>query len=321
MILRAFAGWAAAHRLRYAGIIAALLVLQGVVVYGRLTSTTEVTTEKALSEFRERQAAATTAPGPQQEGGPSAITTAPPSVPSAPPAATKGPSARQPTCEWVCATNFTAPAQGVYEWFQCGREAGQCTAQESEPQGSESFGGLSRPLPRKGQRSIIVTASNKWTSYHQYAEEHREEFDLFVDQTGVFGDHYKVNITIGGLPGGTDIRQAPPARFMQFPSSVGIAWNGHWEDRNDEADADYAGKIIDRQEISMGGRRVRTWVVEIKMKLLGPKSNGDVLVRLWVSPEMRQTIQEFYDQDITNEQGINYKGKWMITLANPQPRS
>lgn len=322
-LLARLSRWAAAHRWRYAALILAVVVLQGVVVYGVLTSTTEITTKQAVEEFRRRQQEVSAAEPVESSASPAPASVEGPAGPTTSASKARGEAqpAAQPGCEWVCATNFSAPPAGVYDWFQCGKETGQCTGADTEAAGSESFGGLGRPLPRTGRRSIIVVSANRWTSYHQYADEHKEEFDLYVDPTGVFGERYKVDIKIGPGSGGSDIRQDPAARFMQFPSALGLSWAGHWEDRNDNSDADYTGGIVDKQEVTVEGRKIRTWVVEMRMKLLGPRSTGDVFVRIWVSPESRQTIQEFYDQTVTDERGFQYRGRWMITLANLQPKS
>ncbi len=293
-------------------------------VYGTLTTSEEVLQSSALDDFRRRQAAAGNLPdstSPAEISSPqptAAALTLPKALP--PSLSSGGVVSPTPSCEWVCQGPLRAPEQGVYEWYQCGRDSGQCSGAETEPTATEELGGLGREFPRKGQRSVIVTAPNKWTSYHQYSGEHKEEFDLFVDSSGVMGDRYDVDITIGPGSGGIHIKQIPPARYMQFPAAVGAAWSGHWEDGNREADADYTARIIDKQEIVISGRKVRTWVVELKMKLLGPKSTGDVLVRLWVSPEQRQTVQEFYDQNVTDDRGFTYKAKWMVTLSTLDPK-
>lgn len=314
--------WASNHRRIYSALIVALLVAQLAAVYSRLSSSEEVPPSRALDEFRRRQEAAKNLPDPTSlVEVSSAPTVAASGLPGANSLSSAG-GGGSPTssCEWVCQGPLTAPKEGVYEWYQCGRDLGQCSGAETEPAGSEELGGVGREFPRKGQRSVIVTAANKWTSAHQYSGEHKEEFDLFVESSGVMGDRYDVDITIGPGSGGIHIKQVPPARYMQFPAAVGADWSGRWEDANREADADYAARIIDRQEIVISGRKVRTWVVELKMKLSGPKSTGDVLVRLWVSPEQRQTVQEFYDQSVTDDRGFTYKAKWMITLSVLDPK-
>lgn len=324
--------WVAAHRGLYGALIVALLAVQVTAAYSVLTSSSEVTSNSAIDEFRRRQAEAQSPPDStpsQDQSFPDASACSERDsdlrpcrateshLPVSAPAGAAGATA---SCEWVCQGAIKAPEQGVYEWYQCGRDSGQCSGAATEPAGTEELGGIGREFPRKGQRSVIVTASNKWTSYHQYSDEHKEEFDLFIDSSGVLGERYKVDITIGGAPGGIHIKQTPAARYMQFPAAVGAAWSGHWQDDNREADADYTGRIIDKQELVISGRKVRTWVVEIKMKLLGPKSRGDVLVRLWVSPEQRQSMQEFYDQTVTDDHGFTYKAKWMITLSTLDPK-
>lgn len=211
-LLGRLTSWAAAHRWRYAALILAVVVLQGVVVYGVLTSTTEITTKQALEEFRRRQQEVSAAEPVESSASPAPASVEGPAGPTTSASKARGEAqpAAQPGCEWVCATNFSAPPAGVYDWFQCGKETGQCTGADTEAAGSESFGGLGRPLPRTGRRSIIVVSANRWTSYHQYADEHKEEFDLYVDPTGVFGERYKVDIKIARARGAATFAKTQP---------------------------------------------------------------------------------------------------------------
>ena len=176
-----------------------------------------------------------------------------------------------------------------------------------------------------GQRIISPGKGGRFNNLHLYAKDsdgrslHQEEFELGVDERGVFNYRYKVDITIGGHTETTDIIQNPFLQFVSMPLSVGKTWSGQWKDDNGFADATYRCTVIDKQEFVIAGKRVRTWVVEAKMRLLGPKNKGEVKVVLWVAPEYRQTVQEHYDQKITNAQGIAYEGFWMVTLKNLQP--
>ncbi|MGH9198354.1 MAG: hypothetical protein ACRD1T_21805, partial [Acidimicrobiia bacterium] len=311
------------HRLRYGAAILILLVIEGYAMFTQLASTTAISTERAVEEFRSLQAEVAAA---QPEQPPTAEGEAPGQavVSPVPHQPNQGKNAQAPStvqCEWACVTTDAPPENGVYEYFQCGRTSGQCTGEESEPQGMESFGGsLSRPLPRKGQRILSGTGRNTWNNIHIYAEEHREEFDLSFENNAVLNHRYKVEIKIGPVTGGSEMKMQPPLRFSQFPMTVGMAWNGSFTDLNRNADADYACQVVGKEEMKILTARVKTWVVDCKLTMKGPKTKGYVNLRFWVSPDQRNTIQELYDQSLETEQGP-YTGKWMVTLANVKPKT
>lgn len=317
--------WVRTHRKLYALLIAILFVLDLTAIYFRFNSTTVFTGNSAVQEFRKKQAAADAAQ--TQAPPPSQAQAAAPSSPTAAPAAktSKGGAQNEPAaqCDWVCPTSFTPPENGVYRYFQCGRTSGQCTGDAaSEPAGSEKFGSENAPpreFPRQGQRIITTTGPQSWTNEHVYAEEHREQFDLSVDPSGVYNSRYKVDIKFGLVAGGSDIRQQPPFKLTQWPMKLGLTWSGSWTDPNRQGDADYNCKAIAKEELAIGGQKVKTWVAECRIHLKGPQINGDVLIRFWLSPELRNTAQELYDQTLSTPQGY-YKGTWMATLSNLKPQ-
>lgn len=316
--------WATAYRRRLVVLALVLLMVQMTAAYSVLTTTKEASFDAALEEFRERQAAVAASPAPQQtQASQEKPSNAGPARPAGP-AARTGTSgaanpAQQPGCEWTCLSEIRPPEEGVYTWYTCGRETGQCTGSDSEPRGREDFGGLPRDLPRRGQRYVALTGSNTWNNVHIYAEEHREEFDLAVTRDGVFNSRYKVDIKIGPVGGGSDMRQSPPIQLIKFPLTDGLSWKGSWEDLNDGTNGSYSCRVAGREVLTIGGVKVRTWVIEAALKLQGPENEGEVNLRFWVSPENRQTVQEFYDQSIQTPQGP-YNGRWMVTLADLEPR-
>lgn len=318
--------WARLHRLRFGAAILALLAVQSAAAYSRLTSTTAVESGDALAEFRARQASfpppdAAPSPGVPFESGASP---APPPAPGAAPGPAAGKaSAASPApqaCDWACPSAFTPPERGVYSWFQCGKSSGQCSGAAGEPEATESVGGIPRTFPSEGTRTIIVTGASTWNNVHDYAEQHREEFDLTVDPSGVYNHRYKVDLTIAGRKESTDIRQVPPLRFAQWPMALGLAWTGEWKDPNGNSDARYECRVAAKETLTIGGEAVRTWVVEANLHLLGPKTRGEVFLRLWLAPDYRMTVQEYYDQDIRNENDIPYRGRWTVTLKDLRPR-
>jgi hypothetical protein len=317
--------WATAYRRRLLVLAVVLLLVQMTAAYSTLTTTQEASFDAALEEFRERRASVAASPTPQQtEASQSKPSNAGPGRATGPAqsggAASSNPAAaQQPACEWACTTEIRPPEEGVYTWYTCGKEEGQCTGNDSEPRGSEEFGGLPRDLPRRGQRYVAITGTNTWNNVHIYAEEHREEFDLAVTAEGVFNSRYEVDIKVGPVGGGSDMRQQPPIQFVKFPLTDGLSWKGSWKDANEGTDGSYSCRVVGREVLTIGGVKVRTWVIEASLKLQGPDNVGDVNVRFWVSPENRQTVQEFYDQRIQTPQGP-YRGKWMVTLANLEPR-
>lgn len=299
-----------------------ILVAQGAALYERLTSTEAVDRADVLAEYRARQnkvdPSATTGV-PSGESQPQ--TTASQLPASSAGGAPQRPAGQAPSaaadCDWVCPTALQAPEAGVYSYFQCSRTAGQCTG-SNEPEGWEEISGVRRSFKREGSRYVTVSSKTQWNNVHFYADEHKEEFDLSIDETGVYVSRYKVDITFGPVPGGIDIRQEPPFRITAFPLAVGQKWNGSWKDANGEADADYTSEVVGKEEITVAGKTYRTWVLQHHLTFKGPKNFGTADLRFWLSPELRQPVQEFYDQKLDTPQGP-YRGYWMVTLANPKP--
>lgn len=213
----------------------------------------------------------------------------------------------------------TLPRQGVFEWLQCGRTSGQCTGDDSEPQGSENIGGITRSFPRTGFRRIRISAADSWVVEHLYAEEHRETFHLSGDETGSYGHRYKVDITVLGYTRTIDIRESPPAQAVRFPLVEGDSWSGHWKDSNGNADGNYTCTVLGRDTIVVGGRRIKTWVVRMNARLLGPQITGNFEMTLWVAPRLGTTVQEAYDQSLKVDGRFSYSGRWMTTLKDLRP--
>lgn len=322
--------WVQANKAKFGGAILALIIIQGVAAYSALTTSTEVTRTDALAEFHRRQSQSTASPAPgssQPGSGPPGAQSSPgsgsvPAGGAGGPGGTKAgsPQPGNPQCDWNCPTSYTVPDPGVYEYFQCGRETGQCDGSASEPKGHEVLGVVGRDLPDRGQRIVATQDNTHWNNIHVYSEEHREEFDLAVSPSELVNSRYKVDLTVGGHTEVNDIRQNPPYRLVRFPVSLGDSWTGHWVDANGGGDADYTTTVVGKEELTIGGVKVRTWKIESRITLLGPKTRGSVHFIAWVAPDRRTDMQEYYDQDLTNEQNIPYKATWMVTLVKLEPQ-
>jgi hypothetical protein len=311
--------WVRTHRKTFALFIAVVLALDMAALYNRFNSTTIVSSESAVEEFRQKQAQAEAAQAaaPQAQATPAQPQQAGPAQPNVKAGAAAPQS--QVQCDWVCPSSFAPPDNGVYRYFQCGRTEGQCTGDSSEPVGVESIGGLPpREFPRTGQRIVTTTGPQTFTNEHVYAQEHREQFDLNVDPSGVYNSRYKVDINFGPAGGGSDIRMQPPFKLTQWPLSLGLSWSGNWTDTNRKGDGAYTCKAVSKDELNIGGTKVRTWAVDCQVQLKGPENTGQVLIKFWVAPELRTTVQELYDQKLTTPQGP-YEGRWMVTLTNVKP--
>lgn len=306
-------------------VLTVMLVAQGAALYERLTTTRAVDKADVLAEYRARQAKldpSATAEAPAGEAPPPEGIASQPSPGLSGRAQVAQPRTQAPTtpaadCDWVCPTALEAPEPGVYSYFQCSRTAGQCTG-SNEPEGWEEIGGVRRSFKREGSRYVTVSSKTQWNNVHFYADEHKEEFDLSIDATGVYDSRYKVDISFGGIPGGIDIRQEPPFRITAFPLAEGKKWSGSWKDANGEADADYTSEVVGKEEMTIGGKTYRTWVIKHHLQFKGPKNFGTTDLKFWLSPELRQTVQELYDQKLDGPQGP-YRAFWMVTLIDPKP--
>ena len=148
--------------------------------------------------------------------------------------------------------------------------------------------------------------------------EHTETYDVVGDATGIYMAHMGTNVSVLGIPSSTGIAQSPRFPLYLFPLAVGKAWSGHWDDSNHNAAADYTCTVLDRTTLPIGGRQVQTWLVEARLHLLGPKTQGDVDVRTWFAPRYSQTVQEVWNDSLVSG-GVSYRAQWMSTLANLQP--
>lgn len=311
--------WVRTHRGRYALLILTLLATSAVAAFAQMSRTTQVSTSDAIAEYERRKDTFTPPVPPAEDQVVTGEATSAAASSSQPEVTSSEPS--EIACDWICTTDFSPPEPGVYEYFQCGRTSGQCTGQDGEPRGQEKFGGgLAREFPRTGQRAITRTSEKTWNNIHYYADEHREEFDLSITTSGVFNHRYKIEIKVGPVPGGSELRQEPPLRFAVWPMHLGQTWNGSWIDSNRNADADYDCAVEAKEEVRIRSRALRTWVVACGLHLKGPKQQGEVGIRLWLSPELRNTVQEIYDQDLSTPQG-HYEGQWMVTLADDRPKT
>lgn len=225
-------------------------------------------------------------------------------------------------CEWACFTSTTAPESGVYRYFQCGRVSGQCDGTPDEPQGEEggAFAGveLNRKFPRVGFRSLTREGTQGWRRTHLAHEENEQTFELTIDPSQVLVHRYMHSVTALGRTYAVDIRMRPPLVLVQIPPRDGQSWRGQWFDTNRDGDGSYSVKVIGREEINIEGKRVRTWVGVLDIRLIGPSTIGKFSVKGWFSPESRDTVQEQYDIDITKD-GNAYHGRWMVTLSSMNP--
>lgn len=305
-------------------VLTVMLIAQGAALYERLTSTTAVDTADVLAEYRARQGEVDPSATAEASGVEAPTSQTAVSQPSAVSAGAQGaqpqgqaPAAQAANCDWVCPTALEAPEPGVYSYFQCSRTAGQCTG-SNEPEGWEEIGGVRRSFKREGARYVTVSSKTHWNNVHFYADEHKEEFDLSIDSSGVYDSRYKVDISFGGIPGGIDIRQDPPFRITAFPLTEGQKWTGSWRDANGEADADYTSEVVGKEELTIAGKTYRTWVIRHHLQFKGPENFGTADLKFWLSPELRQPVQELYDQKLDTPQGP-YRAFWMVTLASPKP--
>ncbi|MGH2767787.1 MAG: hypothetical protein ACRDIF_02400, partial [Actinomycetota bacterium] len=213
------------------------------------------------------------------------------------------------------------PDPGVYEWLQCGRSAGQCTGEASEPEASEAITGISRPLPRRGLRTIVVSGPSSWTLGHAYAAEHYEEAEVSRDASAFYFLRLRVDLSLLIQKMSVAIIHNPPLKGFQIPAAQGSSWGGRFDDAGGAAVADYSSTVVGKEEIEVGGQKIRTWLVETNVRLLGPMANGDIQARLWFAPELGATVQEYKKQSLADAQGLTYSSEWMITLASLNPRT
>lgn len=286
-----------------------LLVGTGALGYRWFTASTEVGADRALERFRSGQAAAgevspvtpppteaPVTPTPGSHGSESRATvTAPtpaplPEEPGPPPTGPQG-------------IVLLPPEVGVYEWHT---------------EGWEQVGPSRRDLPERSRRIVTVEGERTWMNDHIYSEQHEEWFPLTVSEQGVASSSYRARVSFGPITQDHTLDFEPPMRFSVFPFEVGQQWQGSWQDPDDDTRATYTGRTFEHTTLDIGGERVEAWGVEVVMEMEGDIS-GTVLTRIWVAPEYRMTVKEFYDQEVTSGPGT-YEGEWTITLLSLDPQ-
>lgn len=316
--IRRAARWASANKLRFAGFLLVLALVQGYAVRSALTSSTAVTRTDAIEEFHQAKAQA----AEQQQAGelaanPGAVVTNPAIPTSNAPGTSKAKTANPApmACDWTCPTTYSSPPEGAFLYYHCGRSTGQCTG-ANEPQANESVAGVERPIPRQGYRIVTRSSGSGWTNRHKYSDEHTEQFEMTIDQQGIFNHRYLVEMEFGGIPDQFDIRQVPGMQLARFPITLDDTWKGSWKDPNKTADGSYTARIVGKEELNIGGKTVRTWKITATTELFGPRTFGRADLTLWYFAEKNLIVQEYYDQDVHDNTNVGFKGKWMATLAS-----
>lgn len=293
--------------------ITTLLVGLGGVGYRWFTASTEVSSDEAVQRFREGRPspegsptpgltptpadlAAAATPTPGTGGGRSEVTV---SAPTPTPVPTPAPPPTGPG-----GFVLLPPEEGVYEW---------------ETDGWEQAGpSPRRDLPERSRRIITREGERTWMNDHIYSDQHEEWFPLTVSEQGVSAASYRIRVAFGPFTQDQQLDFSPPMRFSVFPLEVGQQWQGSWEDAEDNTRGTYVGQTFERTHLDIGGEQVEVWGIEVDMEMEGDTS-GRVLTRIWVSPEHRMTVKEYYEQEVESGPGT-YEGEWTITLLSTTPQ-
>lgn len=293
--------------------ITTLLVGLGGVGYRWFTASTEVSSDEAVRRFREGRPSPDGSPTPGPTPTPAGLAAAATPTSEAGGRSEATVSAPTPTPVPTPAPPPTGPGgfvllppeEGVYEWETDGWE-------EVSP------GPPRRDLPERSRRIITEEGERTWMNDHIYSEQHEEWFPLTISDQGVTAASYRLRVSFGPVTQDQKLDFSPPMRFSVFPFEVGQQWQGSWEDAPDNTRGTYVGRTFEHTHLDIGGEQVEVWGVEIDMEMEGDIS-GTVLTRIWVSPEYRMTVKEFYDQEVESGPGT-YEGEWTITLLSTTPQ-
>jgi hypothetical protein len=312
-----------------AAIAGGLVVLLGVgigTVVRSMNSSTGVSSDTALAEFRAGKASANSADSQpaddhesrakkkrstagQDRAGSGAAATVQDQGGSAPVEAagtttTQNDSDANQTSGGDNATQQNSigpPLEGVYSW---------------EIEGYEDAPGVHRQLPRRSSRVITHEGDNNWTEHHIFSEQRELWFGLGISQDGVFTRQVRNRVEMGPVEVDKTIVYDPPMFVSQFPMTVNETWDGTWKGKTS---GEYQAKCFEHGWLTIGGERVEVWATEVKMQMRGDVE-GSATVRSWVSPENRMVVKQYMDTRVTTGPG-EYHSEWTGQVLSLHPKT
>ncbi|MGH2806518.1 MAG: hypothetical protein ACRDKT_04505 [Actinomycetota bacterium] len=305
-----------------AGLAATLVMTLGIggLVYASMRTSTAVSTEDALAEFRadksriekerarERSAAVPTKGKDQRKSPRSAPARAASSGNGGGSVAAGTDSQTTAEVERTGSAPATTrrgsvparPADGVYTW---------------NIEGYEQAPGVRRDLPRRSHRIITYEGDNAWQEHHIFSEQKEQWFDLQISRAGVATTAVRNRVEMGPVTVDRTVTYNPPCFVSRFPVRVGQTWEGSWSGKTSGT---YVAKTFERTTLTIGGEQVDVYGTEVIMDLTG-EVEGRVVTRSWVAPHYSLVVKQYQESKVRSGPG-DYYSEWsgQVTSLHPQ---
>lgn len=279
------------------GTAAGLIIVAGagtLLVRG-LSSTTPVSTESALEQFR-AEAGPQTSDSQPADTSSAAQTAEPPVAGPALPAPRPPQSAASAPAE----QNLTPPEPGVYLWHT---------------NGFEEVPGVRREMPDETNSILTHQGPDRWREHYRYSQEREQWLDLIISPAGVASPSVRNRVVIGPIVADRTVVFDPPAIFARFPSRVGDAWQGSFSGKTNGS---YTGRTFENTTLRIGDEDLEVWASEVVMHMQG-EVEGDVTVQVWINPLYRLAVKQHQIATIRNGPGT-YHSEWTSLLKSVRPQ-
>jgi hypothetical protein len=193
------------------------------------------------------------------------------------------------------------PAEGVYSW---------------DTSGYEEVGGARRSFPKESQR-IITRDSGGWHQHHYFSEEREIWTDFVTGENGASIAMQRNKVTFGPVTNDSTIDFSPAMFVGPTAPEEGQTWDGSWTGKTY---GDYTGKVFEHGTMTIGGKKVEVWGVEVNLQFKG-EQEGTVQAKVWLDLKHGLTVREDYVQTVKAGAGTTYHAEWSMTLKSLHPQT
>jgi hypothetical protein len=300
-------------------IASSLVVLMGVgagVLYRWVQTSTPVSTDRALREFRlktsrttepkkhaqakkRREESGATTQKQSRKSAPRKIEST--SLAAAAPSKTsrRTTKSHRPTTKPV--SYIDRPAEGVYTW---------------KIEGYEQIPGVRRDLPERSNRVITHYGSRGFVQHHTFSEQRETWNWAAIEPHGVVVEKSRNRVDFGPFTVDRTIHFNPPMQVGPTPYKLGETWRGSWSGKTS---GNYQGRTLDHTHMTIDGERVEIWVTEVVLHMQG-EVEGDALYRNWVAPEYDMVVKQYEKTSARSGPG-EYRSEWMGEVVSLDPRT
>jgi len=236
----------------------------------------------------------TSTPKATSEASPGAPTT------TARPTTTTTTTAPEPEPVTIASAN-TPPAAGTYTYDQ---------------DGATTAGSFSLPIDATGTLQIDAATNGgggkRQRQLRTYSKDESNEQHFLFRSGGVF-----VESTTAHIYGQSqECTTTEPLLAIKLPLTVGSSW----KDSGDCSGLHIAltGKVLRTEMFSVGGKRIKTFVIKETAKASGDSADQSTVETIWISPDYRMVVHSVSDSNGT-AQGFAFTSHRTETLRSLTP--